>query len=227
MTEFRRYAIYAVPEGALYAYGAAWLGWDSITGQAVPQSDLPDVPVGTQDLTRTPRKYGFHGTIKAPFRLRDGLSRAEVEHALAAFCGAQRGVEVPLKVALLGQFVALIPAVAAPALDGLAAATVRALDPMRAPLTPAERQRRKPDRLSPAQRVHLDQWGYPFVMDQFRFHLTLTGGVAPADRAPVLVALAAHFAPVLDQPYRLGSLCLMGEAEDGRFHLLHRQTLAG
>jgi hypothetical protein len=40
-------------------------------------------------------------------------------------------------------------------------------------------------------------------------------------------ALAAHFAPVLPQPFRIEDLCLFGEDAGGRFHLLLRYALTG
>ena len=76
MDQMKRFAIYYAPRGGAFAdAAAAWLGWDLTRGRAVAQPDLPglvDLP-GLADLTAEPRKYGFHGTIKPPFRLAGGL----------------------------------------------------------------------------------------------------------------------------------------------------------
>ena len=85
-------------------------------------------------------------------------------------------------------------------------------------------KRRKPG-LSERQEALLQRWGYPFVMDEFRFHMTVTGATDQADT--VCCALAAHFAPTLPQPFVIGGIALMGEDAEGRFHLVQRYALGG
>ena len=104
---------------------------------------------------------------------------------------------------------------------------VRATDPLRAPLSAAEIARRRPDRLTKRQRRLLNRWGYPFVMQEFRFHMTLTDRLPPDQTAGMLHRLGAHVAPVLPRPLRIDDLCLFGEDAGGRFHLMHRFALAG
>ena len=66
-----RFAIYFVPAAAsaLYRFGASVLGYDCYTGEAIahPQA-LPEAEWAK--LTAEPTTYGFHATLKAPFRLR-------------------------------------------------------------------------------------------------------------------------------------------------------------
>ena len=71
------------------------------------------------------------------------------------------------------------------------------------------------------------EWGYPYVMEEFRFHLTLTGRLSPEDAIATETALAPHIAPLLEDRYPLGDLALFGEAPDGRFHMLRRHRLTG
>jgi putative phosphonate metabolism protein len=229
MTRFRRYAIYALPEGPLHTLGATWLGWDSTKGRELAPPALPGLAMPPAELTQTPRKYGFHGTIKPPFRLAAGTDRPMLETALAAFC-AHRPAPAPLRLTVrrLGRFLALVPAAPAADLEALAAATVAGLDAFRAPPTEAELAKRRRHGLTPTQEANLAAWGYPFVMDAFRFHLTLTGPLPEAQADPVEAALTAYFAPALAAPVAFDSLCLMGEAADtGRFHLLRRYGLSG
>jgi hypothetical protein len=69
---FVRYGIYVVPDGAFHTAGAEWLGWDSVAGIPVAHPEVPGLPDAAEVLTRTPRKYGFHGTVKPPFFLAAG-----------------------------------------------------------------------------------------------------------------------------------------------------------
>lgn len=228
MSDYSRFCIYAVPTDALYDRGAEWLGWDSAAGVARTPPDLPGLPAPADALTERPRRYGFHGTIKPPFRLAEGCDADGLRAAMDAFCAGRAPVVLPgLEVARLGSFVALRPEGEIGALAEIAAAAVRALDPFRAPLTESERARRQGADLTERQEELLAAWGYPYVMEEFRFHLTLTGPLDAAGAETTQQVLAGHFADVLPRPFVLRDLALLGEDADGRFHLLHRAALSG
>ncbi len=187
---------------------------------------LPGIP-DPAAITVDPRRYGFHGTLRAPFRPAEGVDEAAIRDRVAALA-ARLGPVVcrGLQLEDMQGFLALTPLGCEAALLDLAAQVVEGTNDLRAPLTAAEIARRRPDRLTDRQRALLDQWGYPHVMEEFRFHLTLTDRLA--DPGPAMAALAAHFADLLAQPFAVEDLCLFGEdAETGRFHLLHRYALTG
>lgn len=221
----KRYAIYYAPEAGPFATAAAqWLGWDPELGAVVAQ---PEVGVDLVDLTDGPRKYGFHGTIKAPFRLADGMGRDALSDALSALTANLQPVEMPgLELVALDGFLALVPQGDTSNLLALAAQVVERLGHLRAPLAEAEIARRRPERLTSRQRALLDQFGYPYVMEEFRFHLTLSRRLTAAENAALMPRASTYFAPHLPTPFRISTLCLFGEAMDGRFHLLHRYPLA-
>ncbi len=228
MDDFKRFGIYAIPEGAFLEAGSAWLGWDITAGKEVPQPALSGLPDLAGTLTQTPRKYGFHGTIKPPFRLAEGTTAQGLADALGAFCAGATAVDIPqLEVCRLGGFVAITPAAPSGVLADLAANAVRRLDPFRAPASEAELAKRRKSGLTDRQDALLTRWGYPYVMEEFRFHLTLTGDQGATDAEIARNALSAHFAPVLPSPYHMDSLCLVGEDAEGRFHLIHRYSLTG
>jgi putative phosphonate metabolism protein len=219
-----RFALYYLPpQGALSSFGARWLGWDARIGTEVPHFTLP----GLAAATETPRRYGFHATLKPPFRLAPGQSRAALERAVAAFAATCPPAEAAgLALARLGSFLALLPEGDAGAIARVAAGCVTGLDAFRAPLTEAELARRRVARLSPAQEAHLQRWGYPHVLDQFRFHMTLTGRL-PAQERAAWQAQAAQLLPPLPRPFRLDRVSLMGERPDGRFEALAEHALSG
>lgn len=229
MEDFRRYAIYYVPRpGEIAEAAAAWLGWDLAHGRAVPPPLLAGLPGPLADLTAAARPYGFHGTLKAPFRLAPGQSARALNLAAARLAERLAPVSLPrLRLAEPGGFLALIPEGDAKGLLGLGAEVVSQLDRFRAPLTAAEIARRRPDRLSPRQRDLLDTWGYPHVMEAFRFHLTLTGDLEADARAAVTRVLESWLLPILPAPFVIEDICLVGEDAAGRFHLLARHALTG
>lgn len=228
--DYRRYAIYMVPaSGPLARKAAAWLGWDIAAGRAVPRPDPSSLGSAGTDLaevTRAPSRYGFHGTIKPPFRLRDGVTAHDLEAASARLLHANAPIALPeLRLARIGRFLALVPARPCPELSALAERVVRGLDGFRAPLTPEDRARRRPERLSPRQLTLLDTWGYPYVCEEFRFHLTLTGPLATEELDRLEDMLAAYLSSEALAPQWVDALCLCGERPDGRFEVIARQSL--
>lgn len=229
MTAPSRYAIYHLPPpGPLADFAAAWLGWDCATGHEPPSPDFSDLPAPVRPrsaLTEDPRRYGFHATLKAPFRLAPGQDEAGLDRAITALAARLAPVDLPgLTLSRLGRFLALVPEAPSPALQDLAARCVRDLDPFRAPLTPEEIARRRPDRLTERQRALLDRWGYPHVLEEFRFHMTLTGPLEPVEAEPVQALLADQLPP-LPRPYPIADICLLAEGPDRRFRVLRRYPL--
>ncbi|WAJ26119.1 DUF1045 domain-containing protein [Antarcticirhabdus aurantiaca] len=215
---------YAPPDGAPLARLAAdWLGRDAATGEATRKPDPRLDP-----LVAEPARYGFHATMKAPFRLAEGRTLAELDESLAAFCAARGAASVErLALRRIGRFFALVPDGPHPDLATLADETVRAFEPFRAPLSEAETARRAPERLTPRQRALLGDWGYPYVFDEFRFHMTLTGPVPDEDAAALEAELAERLAPVIDRPLAIDGLALFVEPEpDAPFRLHARHPLA-
>jgi putative phosphonate metabolism protein len=226
---YHRYAIYVTPRpGPLAGFGAAWLGWDAASGAPCPHPALPGLPRPVAEITAAPRRYGFHGTLKPPFRLAAGCEAGALAAALAAFCAGTGAVSLAgLDLARIGRVLALCPVGGTDALDALAAAVVARFDPFRAPPDAAELDRRRAQRLTTRQEAMLQRWGYPHVMEEFRFHMTLTGPLPPAELAAVEAALAPVLAPLLPAPFPIDALTLLGEDREGRFHQIARLPLSG
>lgn len=225
---FSRYAIYYAPASGsdLARLGNEWLGRNPEAGpvtQAAPS--LPGCrPIA--EITAAPRKYGLHGTLKPPMRLAEGLPPEDLVAAVAAW-GAQRGsVDLgPLRVASLGPFLALVPVEQPQALVRFAADLVRDLDAFRAASTEGELARRRQNGLSARQEELLAAWGYPYVMDELRFHVTLTDKLHPHEVPVVSAAAEAHFAPAMGSPVVMTDLAVFGEDAEGAFHLIKRLPL--
>ena len=224
-----RYGIYFVPASSteLYQFGASVIGYDVYSGTDVP--GLEHIAFATERAAawrKEPQRYGFHATLKAPFELLPGATSAQVL-ALAGELASRRSrfVLPALRVALLSRFLALVPQSLCPELQQLADACVRAFEPLRAPLSESDRQRRRASQLTLRQIEHLDAWGYPYVFDDYRFHMTLTGPLAIEDQrllTPVLETLwASHKAPV-----EIDAIAVVVQpSRDARFKVLERYAL--
>jgi putative phosphonate metabolism protein len=230
MTNFPRYAIYhASPPGSVSdRFGAALLGYNAWTGENLPfPDDVLRKAADWRELTEDPRRYGFHATLKAPMSLAESRSEAELLAACADFARASRPIPVirPMVSSISG-FIAVTPAEPSDELQQLAADCVSAFDPFRAPMTPQDRARRSPEKLTPRQREYLDRWGYPYVMEEFRFHMTLTGRLDAARRGPILKMLRERFSTIGLERLAIDRIALFRQDDArSRFHVLKDWTL--
>jgi phosphonate metabolism protein PhnN/1,5-bisphosphokinase (PRPP-forming) len=200
-----RYALYLAPApgDAWSRFGAAWLE-------------------GAADFLAQPRRYGFHATLKAPFHLAPGATVAAIAADLERFCAARRAFALPLRVKRIADFLALAPVSPDARVDRLAADCVVHFDRYRAPLTELDLLRRRRTPLSARQDALLERWGYPYVLDEFRCHFSLTGPL----RGPERDALP-ELPPLPAEPMAIDAVCLFEEPSPGAdFRLLERMPFA-
>ncbi len=227
---FVRYALYHAPPtgSALARLGAEWLGRDAAGGEGAQVAAALPGTRGLARLTAAPRRYGLHATLKPPMRLAEGQDEPALLAAVQDWAARRAVVEIgPLVIATLGPFLALVPERKPQALSDLAADLVRAFDRFRAAPSAEELARRRAQGLSPRQEALLAQWGYPHVMEEFRFHITLTDRLEPQELAPVRAAAEAQFAPVIGVPARIEDIAVFGEDRAGLFHVIRRFPLGG
>ena len=225
-----RFALYFTPvRGSMLArFGAEVLGYDCATGMPVARRKLDGIAdEDAAAATAVPARYGFHGTLMAPFEPAPGRSPSELEDALAAFARDRAPVALGhLKIAGIGSFTALVPAGSEDAVRTLAGDCVTAFNDFRAPLSAHDRERRLASRLSSRQVELLDRWGYPYVFSEFRFHMTLTGRLPPHEQARWQAALAAAFAPLAPAPLEIDAVSLVRQDDRGApFRVIARRPL--
>ncbi|MDR3471487.1 MAG: DUF1045 domain-containing protein [Devosia sp.] len=227
-----RYGIYYAPAltSRLWSLASLWLGRDPASGtnSAVAAGGLTFE--ARLPLTVSARRYGFHATLKAPLALDARLEGKDLDRALKAWAEARGPVEIGrLVLRPIGGFLALVPAVQSQTLTDFAADVVVDFDGFRAPLEATDRAKRiASGQLTPRQVELLDQLGYPYVREEFRFHMTLSDNLEPAALETVSRAAAEWFAPGLDEPLLLDRLVLYHEAESGApFRRLRDYPLSG
>jgi putative phosphonate metabolism protein len=227
VSHYPRYAIYHVPahDSALYRFGAEVIGYDAFTGEGC---DFPQALRAFPDwtaLTEDPRKYGFHGTLKAPFPLVATAREDALIAAVEKF--SARGVPIITPVVdLLGDFIAIVPKEPVTALSHLADDCVTQFERFRAPLTEAERARRLKSKLTPRQIGHVDKYGYPYVFEDFRFHMTLTGRLTDSRRDDILAKLREEFAALRIAELAIDAISLFRQpASDKPFEIIARKEL--
>jgi len=207
-----RYAVYfAPPPGSdWWALGSKWLGRDALTGRALDQPLLPGMaPARLAAMTADARLYGFHATLKPPMYLAAGVSGTEFFDAAVALAGQCKPFDLGwLAARTLGGFVALLPEQPIAELTELAGQCVAQLDGLRTPVDPADLARRRAKGLTPRQDELLQRWGYPYVMEEWRFHMTLTNVLSADDAALVLQSLAPRVERLNAAPLQVDALSI-------------------
>lgn len=224
-----RYAIYYAPRETdeLHDVASRWLGRDVLRGANREQPSPAGIVLG--ELTREPRRYGFHATLKPPFALAAGSTAPALLAAVESLADDMEPVGISgLAISRIGGFFALTAQGDQRPLNQVAARCLIALDSFRAPPPLAELMRRRQLNLNERQERLLHRWGYPFVLEEYRFHLTLTGVCDDAAAPALEAALVRHFAPVLDRPLTVDALSIFVEPAAGEpFVFLSRARLGG
>ena len=226
-----RYGIYYVParDTPLAEFGSAILGYDLERGAERERLDVPGLAEGQlARLTGRARRYGFHATLKAPFALLAGRSRIDVLELAADIADRCHAVEISgLEVSMLGDFIALTPQRACPELNSLAAAFVEGLDLLRAAQA-RDAAKWPPAKLSRRQSELLDAWGYPYVFDQYRFHMTLTDPIPTQFAGAIRDGLRRAAGGVVGTPLIIDAVMVVEETEPtAPFRSIARLRLRG
>jgi putative phosphonate metabolism protein len=208
-----RVGIYYCPRenDPLFIAGATWLGRDPASGVQLAQPALP----GIVEVTAEARTYGFHATLKPPFRLANGCSWYDLVAAVRDLAGRLAPFELPpLAVRDLHGFLALRETEPSPALQALADVCVVELDRFRAPPSEAELARRRRARLTDAQDSMLVRYGYPYVLDTWFFHMTLTRRLSREEHA-FWRPETERFFPMVETRRVVSDICLFTQSRQG------------
>jgi hypothetical protein len=232
--ETTRYALYFAPPQAnpWWQLLSRWLGYDAATGREVQQLCAP--PLDHADfraITEHARHYGGHATLKAPFRLEPNSTELNLLQAVDAFAAEHSAFPVPtLQVAHLSNFIALVPSRDDARINRIADACTTQFDHFRAPLSDAEMTRRLREPLDAVSLHLLASWGYPHVLERYRFHISLTGSLNAYPRKTAEDALQAArevFEPISVVALHFDAICVFRQRSNHeRFSLIHRAALA-
>ncbi len=212
-----RFALYYAPQSgtSLAEVAATWLGRDNAN---LNGNQLKPLELDSQrfyELTRAPYHYGFHGTLKPPFRIREGIAEKQLISEMKSFCSRKKPFIIDvLEIAWIGKFLCLRPVGPVSELERLAGDAVQQFDRFRAPMNHTERAKRMGKGLTPVQQSMLLQWGYPYVFKEFRFHLTLSSNVErPEERSMLEGEARRHFHPDLLCDITVDGVSLFLESE--------------
>jgi putative phosphonate metabolism protein len=192
-----------------------WIGRDPYTGARIAGVETEGLTEADRAYVTAPaRRYGFHGTLKAPFRLAASYALTALEKGVALFASEHAPVGLgPMRLVAIEDFFALVPHEPNAALVALAEDVVRDLDRFRAPLDELDFARRGRALLNERQLGNLLRWGYPYIFEDYRFHMTLTGPVPRAEREHIEKVLDRYFGPLATAPVTISQIAIYVEPE--------------
>ena len=227
-----RYAIYYAPDphSPLWRFGSECLGYDAFLGEECNFFDsLPLSQSDWIDLTQEPRRYGFHATLKAPFTLKPDFLEKDLINIFDEFVSRNSSVWLTgLQISCLNGFVALLPTSSSEQLQDLANKTVLAFENIRAELSPEDMERRLKSPLTERQANYLRCYGYPYVMDEFRFHMTLTDRMPLGQCANLANLLQDKFDSLVKPgPLKIDQIAIFKQDNrNARFRIIHSSLLS-
>lgn len=208
----RRFALYfAPPPGSeLESFGRNWLGRDHINGRSIEQEVIGGLSADDQQrITSSARHYGFHATLKAPFALKQGGNADALHEAADNFTQQRKTFEAPpLRISGLSRWVAFTLSGPSLDMDRLAADCVRDFEPFRAPMTDHDLERRRQNGLTPRQDDQLQAFGYPYIFDDFHFHMTLAGPLDSPEKDMIVDLLQKRAASIEAPPLIVDAIAI-------------------
>tara|TARA_Y100000588_G_scaffold345049_1_gene391929 strand:- start:1888 stop:2658 length:771 start_codon:yes stop_codon:yes gene_type:complete len=225
-----RFGVYFAPSGSslLNTLGSGWLGRDTTKKKKTLQPIVSGLSAQRLcELTQSPRHYGFHATLKAPFQLVNWGERDGLDRAIETVCAPIKPFSISLVINQLAGFFALTLGTHSPKIHHLADVLVSELDIFRSPNTSEDIQRRRAAGLNSQQNNNLLRWGYPYVFSEFRFHMTLTSRItSEEERKRLETAARVHFLPILKKKIMVNSVCLFYQTDkNSQFELIKRFKL--
>ncbi|KAF0113173.1 MAG: phosphonate metabolism protein [Hyphomonadaceae bacterium] len=226
-----RYAIYYAPkpDDPFGIRAAQWLGRNPFSCEKLLRPNLAELSsIDLDEMTRSPRHYGFHATLKAPFELHSEKTEAELIAQVKDFCARREGFVASIAPRTLGAFIAFQLTSNEVAMHSLHEAVVRHFEPFRAQLSDADMIRRRKAQLSVTQEARLLEFGYPYIFDEFRFHMTLTSEIIDAElRNKILDVLAEHFRDFIGEHHFWGLSIFKQAQRDADFNIIHQSSFGG
>lgn len=227
-----RYAICYAPEknSPLNSFGQTWLGRDVRTGNRIDQPEVEGVySQELRNIVSPAAFYGFHGTLKPPFYLPVPELEEKLISDIQAFAASEKSFHLPrLTVARIGRILVLEPERSSDPINRLAERCVRHFDSYRRSSSCEDSDDRASSRLSSTQQENIIKWGNPYVMDEFKFHLSLTGPILDIHLSDHLMRVIQRQIAALDlNSIEVASICLFFQADKNQPFLLHSRYKFG
>jgi hypothetical protein len=152
----------------------------------------------------------MHGTLKPSFELSPHTTEQELLTVATLVCRGLAPLKLPaLELGEIANIVSLVLEASSVELENFATYCVRAFDGYRRALTPDQEEVFRKNRLTVHQEQMLEHWGYPYVNEEFDFHISLTDPIPDErERHRVKDVLEGIAAPVLRKPLIMRELAV-------------------
>ena len=236
MTNYKRVAIYFLPKknSSLENFGKNLLGRDINKKKKISLTRRQKYFINRgftyfdelKDYCEQPAKYGFHATLKAPFRLKRNVKTKNFYDVISHIAAQHSRFKIKgLKIVYSKKFTLITSRKPNKLLINLENDLVKHLDTFRAELNKTEIKKRIPDSLTFKQNKYLKEWGYPFVLDQYKFHMTLMNQNNNKLSNKQKLELEKLIYKISNNLLEFNEISLLGENKNGYFEEIKRFKL--
>lgn len=237
MKKYSRYAIFYAPpkESNLEEFGRYWFGWDPLNAKLINNKRRINYlnRFGIKNLINIDKnvliakKYGFHGTLIPPFKLNKNYSTNTLFKKTEEIAKKLKKFKFyKFKLKKINNFYAFVQNKKNNNINKLSNRLVRELFKFRSPLTKKEIDRRNPSKLSKLQLNILYKWGYPYLMSEFNFHMTLASEVTGNKLYLELKKIERNKEIILNEINNFDKIYIFGENQKGMFENLENFSLS-
>ncbi len=224
---YSRYAVFYLPpsDSPLADFGAQWFGYDIRTGKF--REPIQTTTFDLKELTKISHRYGLHATLKAPFRLKKKYDLSNLFKRVEKQASKSEPFTYPsMKITQLAGFPALMPKHNRAKMVHLEERLVHKLNKFGKKPDQSTSDRRRKVKLNALEQEYFRLYGYPYVLDHFRFHLTLCDKAERSTRSVISSFLEENYSEVLTSSLEVREIAVVGERKsDGYFEELERFAL--
>ena len=237
MKKYSRYAIYYAPpkESSLEEFGRYWFGWDPLNAKLINNKQRINYlnRFGIKNLKNIDKnvliakKYGFHGTLIPPFKLNKNYSTNKLFKKTDEIAKKFKKFKFyKFKLKKINNFYAFVQNKKNSNINKISNRLVKELFKFRSPLTKKEIDKRNPSKLSKLQLNILHKWGYPYLMSEFKFHMTIASEVTGNKLYFELKKIEKNKKIILNEINNFDKIYIFGENQKGMFENLENFSLS-
>lgn len=207
-----RYIISFAPKSTsmFWKLGALWFGYDASRNAYTKNTLVPGMPKEHHDAAvTTARRSGFNIILTGPFQLTAGMPEELLKTTISLYCQSLSTLQTgPLSIIETAHKLSISAQEISPQVQKLADDIVLEFNAFRLPANPLPEDSPIRAALTPGQLKNLIEWGQPYIFEELKFQIPLTGRLPEKMSGPLKSFLEGRFIECLKTGFEIDNLSL-------------------